>query len=183
MKSAVVILGFILTLSCAGNRRARNFSFIVQFAQAPGLKAGDEVRCLGVPVGKVESIKIEQPRGSASPLLDVSVSLNDDAVRVRQNNSFRVATTGLLGEAYLEMDPGKGDSAPIADGATVAGESSPSLQNLAANFQPLFEIATKLVSLPPGERERMAAEFLRVLDEASKKSSPKNPPKSNGEHK
>jgi ABC-type transporter Mla subunit MlaD len=169
MKSAVVILGFILTLSCTGNRRARNFSFIVQFAQAPGLKAGDEVRCLGVPVGKVESIKIEQPRGSASPLLDVSVSLNDDAVRVRQNDSFRVATTGLLGEAYLEMDPGKGDSA--------------SLQNLAANFQPLFEIATKLVSLPPGERERMAAEFLRVLDEASKKSSPKNPPKSNGEHK
>lgn len=169
MKSVVIFLSVALTLSCTNRHKSRNFNFIVQFKQPAGLKAGDQVRCLGVAVGKVESVTIEQSNVSAPPLADVAVSLEKATIRVRRGDSFRVATAGLLGEAYLEIDPGKGSSPPITEGATVLGENSPSLRDLHSNFKPLVEISTRLESLPPSERERMAAKFIELLDKASKK--------------
>jgi ABC-type transporter Mla subunit MlaD len=173
MKFVGFILCALLTASCAGHLNSGNFRFVVKFSQGAALKPGDKVECLGVPVGKVESIAISQSGTSTPPVTNITVLLSDDTIHVRENDSFHVATTGLLGEAYLEIDPGREDSPPIPEGATVRGESGPSLRDLAANFQPLVKIASKLASLPPGKREEVLTKFLQLLDEASKKPTKK----------
>lgn len=182
MKLALVFLCAVLAAGCSSQSKSGNFRFVVQFAEGAGLKRGDKVKCLGVPVGEVESITVSQSKASTPPAANIGVLLNDSTIHVRKNDSFRVATNGLLGEAYLQIDPGREDSPPLPEGATVRGESGPSLHDLEANYQPLAKIASKLASLPSGRREEMLTKFLQLLDEASKEPA-KNPAEKNNTRK
>src|SRR5512146_1283337 len=101
MKHCILVLCAALVASC--NVR-HDFGFHVRFDQAVGLKAGDQVRMQGVQVGTVESVSVVQLSNSSQPTVDVAVSINDPKVQVRKADTFRIATEGLLGPEYLEID-------------------------------------------------------------------------------
>ncbi|HEX8152508.1 MAG TPA: MlaD family protein [Thermoanaerobaculia bacterium] len=72
----------------------------VQFDNVAGLEERASVRIAGVRKGTVEEIAV-QPNGKALVTLEI-----EDDVPLFENASARVANLGLLGEKYIEIDPG-----------------------------------------------------------------------------
>lgn len=122
MLIVLAILAFFImriedfSLGRAGNTR----SIDVLFDSVAGLERKSAVRVAGVRVGTVDDIKLT-PDGRAL----VTLQVNDD-VPIHRNATARVASLGLLGEKYVELEPGTqaaGLFPPDAD--VVIGGSQP----------------------------------------------------------
>lgn len=91
----------------------------VIFDSVAGLQKKSTVRVAGVPVGKVTDINLT-PDGRARVTLEV-----DSAVQLRQGAHARVANLGLLGEQYVELEPGPAGAPVISSENLVLGGSQP----------------------------------------------------------
>jgi phospholipid/cholesterol/gamma-HCH transport system substrate-binding protein len=80
----------------------------VLFDSVAGLDEKSTVRVAGVRVGKVSKIALT-PEGRAL----VTLQIRDD-VQLRRGANVKVANLGLLGEKYLELDPGLPNAPAIA---------------------------------------------------------------------
>src|SRR5206468_5027187 len=79
------------------------------FDSVAGLDNKSAVRVAGVRVGKVKNIDL-RPDGKAEVTLEV-----DNDVNLHRNAAARVANLGLLGEKYIELDPGTTDQPVVND--------------------------------------------------------------------
>jgi phospholipid/cholesterol/gamma-HCH transport system substrate-binding protein len=114
MLVALAVLGyFILRIEDINLRGGGNMREVkVVFDNAAGLEDEATVRIGGVRKGHVTGIK-SLPDGRAL----VSMTVNDD-VPLHSDASARIANLGLLGERYVEIDPGTG-RAPVMAGESV----------------------------------------------------------------
>jgi phospholipid/cholesterol/gamma-HCH transport system substrate-binding protein len=83
------------------------------FDSVAGLDKKSAVRVAGVRVGKVSDIRL-RPDGRA----EVTMELDRD-VQLHQNAKAQVANLGLLGEKYVELEPGSPNLPVIPEGQTV----------------------------------------------------------------
>jgi len=120
------------------------------FSSAPGatiyldvdssasLKAGATVKVAGVNAGKV--VAVDYKGGAVDPALGrpvhVRVTLGvDKAVlgTLRTSSRFFITTQGVLGEKYVEVDPGTGDAPFVREGDVLTGEPPLRLELMALN--------------------------------------------------
>lgn len=105
----VVVLAvgvYLVWPSRAGNK------VIGYFTSAVGLYTGDEVRIVGVPVGKIDSI---EPRAS-----DVKVTMSiDDGVRVPEDAKALIISPNLVSSRFIQLAPAYTGGPAMADGATI----------------------------------------------------------------
>lgn len=115
MLAALAVLAFfILRIEDIGLGRAKTTREIKAiFDDVAGLDAKSTVRIAGVRKGKVKDIRV-LPDGRAEVTLEV-----DDDVPLHANATARVANLGLLGEKYVELDPGTPDSPVVAQNQPV----------------------------------------------------------------
>ncbi|HKO01792.1 MAG TPA: MlaD family protein, partial [Thermoanaerobaculia bacterium] len=107
------ILGFfILKIEDLSFGRKKTRQLTAIFDNVAGLDEKSGVRVAGVRKGKVTRIATT-PDGRAKVTLEL-----DDDVQLRTNATARVANLGLLGEKYVEIDPGT-PNAPIAQGDNI----------------------------------------------------------------
>lgn len=118
MLGALIILGvFILRIEqirwTKGEERP-----IVQavFPSVAGLDAKSAVRIAGVRVGIVEKIALEGARALVTLRIDPNVKL-------RQGASARVRSLGMLGEQFVELEPGPLGNPPLPAGTILTGAS------------------------------------------------------------
>src|SRR5215210_3302766 len=83
------------------------------FDSVAGLDNKSSVRVAGVRVGKVKDVRL-RPDGKAEVDLEI-----DKDVQLHGNAVARVANLGLLGEKYVEIDPGTATSPVLPEGQTV----------------------------------------------------------------
>src|SRR5947199_7624001 len=83
------------------------------FDSVAGLDKKSAVRVAGVRVGKVTDIRL-RPDGKA----EVTMELDRD-VQLHQNAAAHVANLGLLGEKYIELDPGSANLPVVPEGQQV----------------------------------------------------------------
>jgi phospholipid/cholesterol/gamma-HCH transport system substrate-binding protein len=117
-----VVIGVIgvfvwLTFSLGGGAPKDAKPYVLLFDSALGLSEDNAVAVAGVKVGVVDSIAVDGRRARVTILLDPAVSMYEDAkAAVRQKT--------LLGEKYVDLDPGAPragvDSPRLAAGAVVA---------------------------------------------------------------
>src|SRR5512142_1043174 len=105
----LIILGvigyFILKIEDIDLSRGKGTRQVkVVFDNVAGLDEKSAVRVAGVRKGKVSKIRLMSD-GKAEVTLDI-----DDDVPVHSNASAHVANLGLLGEKYIELDPGTPNS-------------------------------------------------------------------------
>lgn len=81
------------------SKDAREFG--ARFSSISGVDRGADVRVSGVKVGIVKAISLDLETNEARAVLSVDSTINvfDDAVA-------RIQTDGLLGGAYISLDPG-----------------------------------------------------------------------------
>ncbi len=87
------------------------------FSTAGGLQRGADVQIAGVPVGRVEKIRLEDYEAVVSMRIDGFVELQEDAIA-------SIKTRGLIGEKYIRITPGGSDRL-ISDGGRIREVETP----------------------------------------------------------
>jgi phospholipid/cholesterol/gamma-HCH transport system substrate-binding protein len=96
-----------------------------RFTNAGGLNSGCDVLVAGVPIGRVESIRIEPNEYTAIATLRVMKGLN-----LPTDSMASIKTTGLIGDKYIALAPGA-DETFLKPGARITmTESSVDIEGL-----------------------------------------------------
>jgi phospholipid/cholesterol/gamma-HCH transport system substrate-binding protein len=126
---AIVILiavGFLVfaysTTSVGG---VSGYPLTARFSSADGIVSGTEVRLHGIKVGTVSSVELD-PK---SYLAVVHMNLRSD-VPIPDDSSIKVTSSGLLGNAYLSIQPGGGEKNLAAGGRIENTQGSVDLMGL-----------------------------------------------------
>ncbi len=129
----MLLVGAGLVVVFGQFRFASGNTFHATFAEASRLKAGQDVRIAGVPVGSVKGVKLNPDN-----TVDVTFDVND---RYQLYTSTRavVRYQNLVGDRYLEITSGPGDLRKLPAGATIAE----------SNTQPALDLDALLGGLRP----------------------------------
>src|SRR5688572_1513858 len=117
LASFVLLGGFVLML---GNFSLRGgFRINVDFNFSGNIQSGAAVKLSGIKVGKVEDVKFlggKLDDKTGKRVYVRVVAFVEDRVKesIRKNAEFFVNTQGVLGEQYLEIQPGTFDQ-PVLD--------------------------------------------------------------------
>ncbi|WP_354701410.1 hypothetical protein DSM112329_01722 [Paraconexibacter sp. AEG42_29] len=103
------VVALIAGLQLVGGDDA--YELNLRLKSANGLRNGSEVRTGGVPVGRVLALKL-----GPKDAVDVRMALDDGHDAVGRNATARIVATNLVGEKYVELDPGD-TRTPLASGA------------------------------------------------------------------
>lgn len=104
MVSLVIVL--IVSLWLFNKRRVNHaekgsyYSLDARFNRTDGLLVGDLVRLAGMDVGKVVSAKLDE---NFKAVLTLEVK---DGIRIPDDSSASIVSSGLMGAKYIEIEPG-----------------------------------------------------------------------------
>lgn len=114
-------------------RFAAGNTYHANFATASRLKAGEDVRIAGVPVGSVQSVKLQDDN-----TVDVTFDV-DKRYQLYTSSRALIRYENLVGDRYMEITAGPGDLAKLAPGGTI----------VQANTQPALDLDALLGGLRP----------------------------------
>ena len=95
--------------------KAQGYRFQVGFKNAFDLANYADVRIAGVNVGKVVG-KSRSPYGNRTI---VTIQMDNQFAPIRRDATAILRTKTLLGETYVQLDPGPRNAPPLKDGATL----------------------------------------------------------------
>lgn len=126
--SAILFLalkaGNLLTLSFDSG-----YSVVARFDNIGGLKRQAAVKSAGVVVGRVQSITFDSKTYQAQ----VDMEINK-GVAFPKDSSAKILTAGLLGEQYIGLEPGYGETNLVAGDTIKSTQSAIVLENLISQF-------------------------------------------------
>jgi phospholipid/cholesterol/gamma-HCH transport system substrate-binding protein len=114
-------------------RFASGHTFHANFTEASRLKAGQDVRIAGVPVGTVKSISLKDDNS-----VDVEFDVNDK-YQLYTSTRAVVRYENLVGDRYMEITSGPGELRKLPPGATIPK----------TNTQPALDLDALLGGLRP----------------------------------
>ena len=121
----IVILGVLILrtekLELFGKAKER--SFRTEFAQVAGLNVQGRIRIAGVPVGTVKEIEAVKGRAIVTFTVEEKFPVNKGAMA-------SLSSIGILGEKYIELDPGQPTQESLPAGSTIPSKTGISLDNL-----------------------------------------------------
>jgi phospholipid/cholesterol/gamma-HCH transport system substrate-binding protein len=137
---AVVALFVWLSLAVGGGAPRDAKRYVLLFDSALGLHEDNSVAIAGVHVGVVDHIGIEGRRARVTIAIDPSVQLHDNA-----KGAVRAKT--LLGEKYVDLDPGEGPS-PLLAADSVLKDNLPTVE-IDSVIRSVSELVTSLNIITP----------------------------------
>jgi phospholipid/cholesterol/gamma-HCH transport system substrate-binding protein len=137
--AVLVALVFALALPGVGLRRSQGYTVAMTVGDASGIAQGAAVRMAGVSVGRVTAVGLA-PSGDAL----ITLMMNR-GVQIPEGSRFRLATSGLVGEQFVSIEPARGRP-PLQPGAVVQGEGAFSLERTAARLEAAADQVTQLVT-------------------------------------
>jgi phospholipid/cholesterol/gamma-HCH transport system substrate-binding protein len=96
-----------------------SYPLYARFSSVSGLRVGSPVEMLGLQVGRVEKLSIDQDRQMAMAQMRIR-----KGIRIYEDAIASVKTAGLIGDKYVLIDPG-GSGAALKPGGTIIETSSP----------------------------------------------------------
>ena len=158
MLAALVILGvFIVKIEeipiATEGRRVR---VQATFPSVAGLDEKSPVRIAGVRVGLVERIRLDRNRAAVTLALDPGVEL-------RQGASAEVTSLGLLGDKYVELNPGPLGNPPLPPNTVLEGSSPIAFDEV---LKTVGDVGTDIKAVTGSLRQSLAGpEGQKRLDE------------------
>ena len=103
-------------ISIAGDN---SYSLYAPFSTVSGLRVGNAIEMMGMEIGRVAGFKMDQEKQQAIAVLRINkeIEVFDDAIA-------SIKTAGLIGDKFVEIDPGGGGER-LADGDTIIETESP----------------------------------------------------------
>lgn len=166
MVIALALLAYLLIKSEALPwARERGYEISAQFDSIAGLVTGAEVRVAGFKVGHVKAISLKEAKVEVVMQIEPAVTIRSDATAV-------VSTIGLLGEKYIEINPGSQFQPIISHGAYIKGLRPTSLDQVVGVLNSIGEEIQKTVETIQGlvgseESKTKFYGFLETFDRLS----------------
>ena len=95
----------------------------VLFHSAGGIGVGAPVRLAGVDVGEVRKVTVSFDESQAMTRAELFIWLRDN-VKIEEDATAYVNTSGLIGEKYLEVIPGSREAHILKDGEELRGRDT-----------------------------------------------------------
>lgn len=114
--AVILIAGFFLFYmysSTGHSAGSGQYSITAEFDHIDGLPMGADVRLSGIKVGTVTGQKLDLE--SYRAIVSFSIS---NGVKLPKDTNAKIASKGLLGGAYVTLDPG-GDEELLAEGGHI----------------------------------------------------------------
>jgi phospholipid/cholesterol/gamma-HCH transport system substrate-binding protein len=146
--AAALLVGFLVVL---GNvSLSSGWRFYVDFDFSGNIQPGAPVKVSGIKVGKVESVDFWGGKMDPQVNRRVQVRLKvwvEDRVKesIRQDAEFFVNTAGVLGEQYLEIQPGNFEKPPLAANSVARGVDPPRIDLIVARAYEFLDSITSLL--------------------------------------
>ncbi|GAA6120291.1 outer membrane lipid asymmetry maintenance protein MlaD [Acidovorax sp. FG27] len=105
------------------------YPIVAKFDNIGGLKPQAAVRSAGVVVGRVQSITFDDQTFRANVTLDL-----DKRYAFPKDSSFKILTSGLLGDQYIGVEAGADEKNLAAGDVVTATQSAIVLENLIGQF-------------------------------------------------
>ena len=106
-----------------------SYSLTAKFNSASGLRIGSPVNILGIDVGRVEKITMDQENLKAV----VKIKVNKD-IKVYDDAIAAIKTEGLIGDKYLSIDPGGGGDLLKPNGVIVDTQAAVDIEALISKY-------------------------------------------------
>ena len=100
-----------------------------KFQRVDGLNVGTDVRLSGIKIGTVSALTLDPRTYEAT----VHLSIRND-VKLPDDSSIMVTSTGLLGNSYLSISPGGSDAMIPSGGSIKNTQGSVDLMSLIGRF-------------------------------------------------
>jgi len=100
-----------------------------KFQRVDGLNIGTDVRLSGIKIGSVSALNLDPKTYQATVRLNIR---ND--VKLPDDSSIMVTSTGLLGNSYLSVSPGGSDTMIAPGGVIKNTQGSVDLMSLIGRF-------------------------------------------------
>jgi phospholipid/cholesterol/gamma-HCH transport system substrate-binding protein len=138
-----------------GGKRNQSERFTI-FDSVAGLSLQSAVRIAGVKVGDVRTIALENGKAR------VAIGLGNE-VQVYRDASVSLGSIGILGEKFIDLDPGHSAMGPFPEGMPLPSKAGVSLDNL---METLSEIGKNVKGVTQSLNESIGGEQGRQkLDE------------------
>lgn len=151
------VLSLALTLPIVGTLRnslqGDQISLSADFADASGLKAGDDVRIAGVRIGQVDSVALNGTRAAVRFHVSKAQIVYTDSVAT-------ISFLNLMGQRYIGLTAPGTTTARANDGYAIPASNTRvglDLTVLFNAFKPLFEF------LKPGDINRFATDLVQAF--------------------
>ncbi len=95
------------------------YPLYAEFTSVSGLRTGNTVEIDGIEVGRVEKMSIDQQKQMAV----VELKINK-GIKIYDDGSAAIKTSGLIGDKYVKIDPGGGGSL-LKPGGRISETSAP----------------------------------------------------------
>jgi ABC-type transporter Mla subunit MlaD len=123
--------------------RAHHFTARAYFHNAQGIKPDAKVRVNGLDVGKVKDVSLSPALGDQP--VEVLMRLDSRyAARIPNDSTATIATEGLLGPPYVEIDVSKASGGPVSNNGVLKGLDTGSMPALQVFLDALGEQSKKL---------------------------------------
>jgi phospholipid/cholesterol/gamma-HCH transport system substrate-binding protein len=126
----LVCIGYMtVKLGDVGLLEDDTYPLIARFSQVTGLRTGSAVNMLGLEVGRVGKMRMDQDKQQAVVELriDKGVKVYDDAIA-------SIKTEGLIGDRYVSIDPGGSGDLLKAGGAIIETQSPTDIMDLVSKY-------------------------------------------------
>lgn len=128
-KESVVGIFVLIGLACIGYMTVKlgdiglfeddTYTLVARFSKVTGLKAGSTVNMLGLEIGRVGKMHMDQDKQMAVVELRIQ-----KGVRVYEDAIASIKTEGLIGDRYVSIDAG-GGGAELQPGDTITETEAP----------------------------------------------------------
>lgn len=125
--AAIGFVVYAFTASTVG--KVDGYELTAVFGRADGVSPGTEVRLSGIKVGSVLDIQLDPDTYEAIMRFNIRQS-----VKIPEGSSVKVLADGLLGDSYLSIEPGYGETM-LEPGASILNTQDPvNIVDLLARF-------------------------------------------------
>jgi phospholipid/cholesterol/gamma-HCH transport system substrate-binding protein len=127
--ASIILAVLIFLMSGTGGWFTKKITLRSYFDNAGGLRVGAPVRLAGVDIGNVASIRIVpgKPTTPVEVVLKVNTKYSFD---LRKDSITTLATAGILGETFVDVDSTLAKGLEAQDGDTLPGRDQPDVQDV-----------------------------------------------------
>jgi phospholipid/cholesterol/gamma-HCH transport system substrate-binding protein len=105
----------------------QGYTIYADFPTVGGLKSGSTVEIAGVPVGRVSSITLKDYQARVAMHINSGVQIQTDAI-------VSIKTKGLIGEKFVQVNPGGSDKVVAPDGRLTEVEAPVDIEELISKY-------------------------------------------------
>ncbi|HEV8674831.1 MAG TPA: outer membrane lipid asymmetry maintenance protein MlaD [Methylomirabilota bacterium] len=105
----------------------QGYTIYADFPTVAGLKSGAIVEIAGVPVGRVDAIRLKDYQARVQMHINSGIQIQTDAI-------VSIKTKGLIGEKFVQINPGGSDKTVPPNGRLTEVEAPVDIEELISKY-------------------------------------------------